>query len=169
MKGTDPKPSTPKPPTARAVERRVADRRRRHWWSIWYGGFKPRRRGGRRRDDHDRFVLVDWHASHLLLIAIAILLLCAGDAVLTLKLLSVGAVEANPLMARVIGRDASVFAAAKMAMTGIGVVLLVAASRYRLYRALRVEMALYALLAGYAALIGYEFWLLQRIGTHVTI
>ena len=159
----------PRSSVAVEVERRVADRRRRHWWSIWYGGFKPRRRNGRRSDDRERFVLVDWHASHLLPIAIAILLLCAGDAVLTLRLLSVGAVEANPLMSRAIGRDASVFAAAKMAMTGIGVVLLVAASRYRVYRALRVEMALYALLAGYATLIGYEFWLLQRIGPHVPI
>ena len=30
-------------------------------------------------------------------------------------------------------------------------------------------MALYALLAGYAALIGYEIWLLQRIGVHLPI
>ncbi len=164
MKGVDPRSSV-----AGAVERRVADRRRRHWWSVWYGGFKPRRRDGRRRDDHERFILRDWHAWHLLPIAIAILLLCAGDAVLTLRLLSVGAVEANPLMARVIGRDACVFAAAKMAMTGIGVVLLVAASRYRVYRALRAEAALYALLAGYAALIGYEFWLLHHIGPHAPI
>ncbi len=164
MKGVDPRSSV-----AGAAERRVADRRRRHWWSIWYGGVKPRRRDGRRRDDRERFSLVDWHAWHLLPIAIAILLLCAGDAVLTLRLLAGGAVEANPLMARALGRDATVFAAAKMAMTGIGVVLLVAASRYRFYRILRVEMALYALLAGYAALIGYEIWLLQRIGVHLPI
>jgi hypothetical protein len=164
MKGADPKRAV-----ATAVERRVVDRRRRHWWSIWYGGIKPRRRDGRRLDDRERFLLVDWHASHLLPIAIAILLLCAGDAVLTLRLMTVGAVEANPLMAHAIGRDATVFAAAKMAMTGIGVVLLVAASRYRLFRALRVEIALYALLAGYTALIGYEFWLLQRIGPHASL
>ncbi len=152
--------------TAGTDERRVADRRRRRYWGIWYGGFRPRRRGGRRLEDAIRFPIVDWHASHLLAVAVAILLLCVGDAALTVALLSAGAVEVNPVMAVVIGRDATLFAAAKTTLTGAGIVCLVAASRYRFFRALRVELVLYVLLAGYAALIGYEFWLLRRLGAH---
>jgi len=147
--------------TADSDERRVADRRCRRWWGIWYGGFRPRRRSGRRLEDAIRFPFVDWHASHLLIVAVAILLLCVADAALTVALLSAGAVELNPVMAVVIGRDAT-----KTTLTGAGIVCLVAASRYRFFRTVRVELALYVLLAGYAALIAYEFWLLRRFGAH---
>ncbi|HVC02365.1 MAG TPA: DUF5658 family protein [Steroidobacteraceae bacterium] len=147
-----------------ASRRRGSERRRRPLWSLLYGSFRPRRRSGRRCADAARFQALDWHASRLLPVAIAILLLCAGDAVLTLALLSSGAFEANPFMALVVGRDAAVFVAGKTALTGIGVMVLVSFARYRFMRAFRAELALYAILVCYAALIGYEFWLLRRLG-----
>ena len=149
---------------AMPADRRGADRRRRRWWSVLYGGFRPRRRGARRLGEDARSFALDWHASHLLFVAIAILLLCAGDAFLTLKLLSAGALEVNPLMALVVDGDVAVFTACKTALTGIGVVLLVALARYRFMRRIRVEFALYAVLCGYLALVAYEFWLLKRLG-----
>ena len=145
-------------------QRRGVERRRRLWWSLLYGGFRPRRRGARRNGEDARSAMLDWHASHLLLVAMTIVLLCAGDAFLTLKLLSAGALEINPVMALVVNGDVAVFTACKTAMTGIGVVLLVAVSRYRFLRRIRVELALYAVLTGYLALVAYEFWLLKRLG-----
>jgi Domain of unknown function (DUF5658) len=149
-----------------AVERRRVDRRRRRWWSVLYGGFRPRRRGARHGGDADagRYQSLDWHSSHLLIVAIAILLLCVGDAALTLVLLSAGALEVNPVMGLVVDRNAALFAVCKTTLTGGGVVLLVAMARYRFLRRFRVEVALYLVLGGYLLLIGYELWLMRRIG-----
>jgi hypothetical protein len=53
-----------------------------------------------------------------------------------------------------------VFAVVKMALTGAGVLTLVALSRCRLFGKLRVVYGLYITLAGYLALVGYEYLLL---------
>jgi len=137
------------------------DRRRRIWWSLFYGSFNPRRRTPPRRLDDSRYFSIDWHASHLLAVAIAILLLSFCDAFLTLLLLDSGAQEINPVMALVVHGDSAWFAGLKMGMTGLSVVLMVGLARYRFMRRVRVEFALYAILIGYITLIGYEFWMLK--------
>lgn len=106
---------------------------------------------------------VDWHSAHLLAVSIGILILCVGDAVLTLTLMSYGAVEINPVMAMLVYGSPAVFAALKMAVTGISVVMLVFLARYRFMRVVKVELFLYAVLAGYMFLIGHEFGMLQNI------
>ena len=143
-------------------ERRArVDRRHRVWWSVWYGSFNPRRRSPARRQGDSRFHALDWHSSHLLAVAIGILLLSVADAFMTLLLLQVGAAEVNPIMAALIYRSVATFTALKMGMTGVGVLLMVSLARYRFMRLLRVEWALYGVLMGYATLIGYEIWMLK--------
>jgi hypothetical protein len=141
--------------------REPTDRRRRAIWSVLYGNFQPRRRDSRRLSEA-RFHSVDWHAAHLLGAAIGILLLCAGDAFLTLILLSQGANEANPVMARVVYGDVTVFTSVKLAMTAMGVVTMVLLARHRLFRMVKVQAILYVILFGYACLIGYEVLLLKE-------
>src|SRR6266850_5550101 len=81
------------------AERRArSERRHRRLWSLAYGGFHPRRRSVRRGAEH-HVQFVDWHDSHLLGVALAIILLCSIDAFMTLMLLSLGASELNPVMA----------------------------------------------------------------------
>jgi len=46
-------------------------------------------------------------------------------------------------------------------MTGISLVVMVILARHRFMRVFRVEMVLYAVLAVYASLLGYEFWMLK--------
>ena len=143
-------------------ERRgTIDRRRRVWWSVCYGSFNPRRRTPPRRLEEARFHSLDWHSAHLLAVAIGILLLCVADAFLTLVLLQGGAAEVNPVMALLLGRSVAAFAVLKLAMTGSGTVSMVILSRYRFMQLLRVEWVLYAVLIGYATLIGYEIWMLK--------
>jgi hypothetical protein len=89
------------------------------------------------------------------------LLLSVADAFLTVVLLQGGADEVNPIMAALIYRSVAMFAALKMAMTGIGVVLMVFLAPYRFMRLLRVEWVLYGVLTAYASLIGYEVWMLR--------
>jgi Domain of unknown function (DUF5658) len=143
-------------------ERRArADRRRRVWWSVWYGSFNPRRRAPPRRLDDSRFHSLDWHSAHLLAVAISILLLSVMDAFLTVVLLQGGADEVNPIMAALIYRSVGVFAALKMGLTGVSVALMVFLARYRFMRLLRVEWVLYGVLIAYVTLISYEVWMLK--------
>jgi hypothetical protein len=91
-------------------------------------------------------------------------LLCAADAFLTAILLLRGAEEMNPFMAVLVYRSIATFAASKMALTGISIVMMVFLARYRFMRIFRVEFVLYAVLAVYAWLIGYEIWMLKGSG-----
>jgi hypothetical protein len=139
-----------------------AERRRRLWWSICYGSFNPRRRTPPRRLDDSSFHSLDWHSAHLLAVAISILLLSVTDAFLTLLLLQGGsAAEVNPIMAALLYRSVAVFAALKMAVTSVSLILMVILARYRFMRLLRVEWVLYGVLVAYMSLIGYEVWMLK--------
>lgn len=146
-----------------SAERRSGrDRRRLGMRTFVQGGLNPRRRsGGRRCGDHAQ--LVDWHEPHLLFLAVAILLLSAADAFMTLTLISGGAREVNPVMDFVLQRQPQLFAATKMLLTGAGVLVLVACARATVFRVIRVSSVLRWCLFGYAGLIAYECWLFQQL------
>lgn len=147
---------------APAVERRRGpDRRRTTLRSFIQGGFTPRRRGGRRAGE--QHLPVDWHEPYLLFLSLMILLLSVADAFLTLTLLTVGATEANPFMAFILNDHPHLFAVVKMGFTGVGVLVLVAVARARLFRIMRVGMVLQGLFVAYVALIIYEWRLLHAI------
>lgn len=133
----------------------AGDRRKRSTWSIIYGNFVPRRRNPRRSEDSRRFV-ADWHHPNLLFISIAILLLSAADAYLTLRLLHQGAKELNWFMAQLVHADPQQFVALKMSLTGLGVIVLVTRRHARLFGLIPTEGILYALLLAYLMLIVYE-------------
>jgi len=149
--------------TPKDERRGQLDRRHRVWWSVLYGSFNPRRRRSPRRLDESRFHSLDWHGAHLLAVSIGILILCVADAFLTVTLLSRGAVEVNPIMALLVQSNVGAFAALKMAMTGLSVVLMVCLARYRFMRLVRVELVLYGVLVAYTILIGYEIRMLQKL------
>ena len=137
------------------------ERRRRVWWSVLYGGFRPRRRTPSRRDGDFGYQPLDWHSAHLLAVAISILLLCVLDAFLTLVLLERGAAEVNPVMALFVERNVAAFAVLKMAMTSMSIVFMVFLARYRFMRLLPVAWVLYGVLIAYISLISYEIYMLR--------
>lgn len=149
--------------TEAARERRHAgnDRRRTTLRTFLQSGFTPRRRSGRRADE--QHLLIDWHEPYLLALAVTILLLNVADAFLTLTLLTVGAREANPIVAFVLDEYPKMFAVTKMGLTGAGVLVLVAVARARVFNVMRVGSLLHAVLVGYATLIAYEWWLLRSV------
>ncbi|HEY2145908.1 MAG TPA: DUF5658 family protein, partial [Steroidobacteraceae bacterium] len=118
------------------------------------------RRPARRLDD-SRFHPLDWYSAHLLGVSVAILLFSAADAFLTAILLLHGADEVNPVMAVLFYRSIAIFAALKMAMTGVCIVLMVILARYSFLRVIRVELILYIVLVVYAWLVLYEIGLLK--------
>jgi hypothetical protein len=143
--------------------RRGPDRRRVRLRTFLQGALTPRRRGNRRHDESDQ--LVDWHEPQLLLLALLILLLSVADAFMTLRLIMGGAVEANPFMNYLLFTGPHWFAAVKMSLTGMGVIVLVAIARARVFRVIKVSSLLHYCLLGYVALIAYEWWLLGKLAT----
>lgn len=124
------------------------------------GSLHVRRRADRRSDDEYH---VDWHEPDLLFLAVTTLLLSVIDAFFTLTLLRHGATEANPILDYVLREYPELFAIIKMGMTGLGVLVLVAAARAHLFRVVRVKTILQWVLLGYVVLFGYEMWLLRDI------
>ena len=127
--------------------------------SFLKGGITPRRRGGRRADE--QHLPIDWHEPYLLFLSVMVLLLSVADAFLTLTLIMGGAQEANPLLAFILRDHPDLFAVIKMALTGAGVLVLVAVARSRLFRIMRVGVVLQGVFVAYVALIAYEWWLLR--------
>jgi hypothetical protein len=138
-------------------DRRVrVERRRLTFWSVLYGGFRPRRRDARRIAE-TAVPVVDWHAAHLLGVAVAIMLLCLVDAVLTVMFVLAGGMELNPIMKGLLAIDVRLFAIGKILLTGLGVAVLVLLSKMRFFGHMRVDASLYGLLAVYVGLVAYEF------------
>lgn len=156
--------TAPRPPDFGSDRRQRTDRRKRGLWSVFYGGFNPRRRRPARRLNDSRFHPIDWYSAHLLAVSVGILLLSAADAFLTAILLLHGADEVNPIMALLVYRSVAAFAAFKMAMTGVSLLVMVFLARYRFMRVIRVDLMMYAVLVAYAGLIGYEIWMLKGVG-----
>lgn len=147
---------------AAACERRnCGDRRSLTMRTFFQGGLTPRRRGGRRQGEGH--MLVDWHEPHLLLLSLMILLLSITDAFLTLTLMTHGATEANPLLAFVLLAAPELFAGVKLFLTGVGILVLVALARARVFRVIRVSAIMHSCLVLYLCLICYEWWLLRGI------
>lgn len=142
-------------------ERRVngKDRRALTLRTLLASGLAPRRRGGRRAGDKDTFV--DFHDPRLLVPALAMLLLSIADGFLTVRLMTDGAEETNPLLEFVLHEHPRLFAAVKIGLTGVGVLLLVALAQARVFKVVRVSLFLHGLVAAYLGLVAYEVWLLR--------
>jgi hypothetical protein len=142
-------------------ERRVnrEDRRALTLRTLLTSSFAPRRRDGRRAGEQE--LPVDFHEPYLLTLAVLMLLLSVADAFFTVTLLSGGATEANPLLAFVLDEHPRWFAVTKMALTGAGVVLLVAMARTRVFRIVRAKVFFQGIVVAYSVLVAYEAWLVS--------
>jgi hypothetical protein len=130
-------------------------------YSLAYGGLRPRRRTGRRAGDRYR-PIIDWHGPGLLASSVLVLVLCTVDAFLTLLLITDGAIEANPLMAPLVQGDIQGFAITKLALTGGGIVTLVAIANFRVFRVVRVGALVHTILFAYLVLVSYELALIAQ-------
>ena len=149
--------------TPELAERRVKQQERRSITlrSFLQGGFTPRRRAGRRATDQD--LPIDWHEPELMFLSVLILALSVADAFLTVTLMTDGAQEANPLLAFVLNEHPRLFAVVKISLTGLGVVVLVALARARLFRLVRAASFFRGLVVAYFSLVAYEAWLIRSM------
>jgi Domain of unknown function (DUF5658) len=136
------------------------ERRRTTLAAYWHGAMRPRRRAGRRASDQP-YAIIDSYSPRVLVLVLAILGLCVLDGVLTIILMAHGASELNPVLALFLPHSVGWFAAVKLSLTSACLCVLAACSRMTLFRAVRGELLLYVLAAGYAALIVYQLCLLS--------
>jgi hypothetical protein len=146
----------------RTIERRRQDRRRFSLQALLGALFTLRRRRSRRKDDQIN-AYIDWYEPWPLVASVVIILLSSLDAFLTLILLNHGAVELNVLMDWLIKMDIRTFAAVKLAVTGLALVILVLHFNFHIYRMLPVRYIMYALMPLYALLIAHEISLLGEL------
>ena len=142
-------------------QRSVEDRRQFGWRTVLYGFLRSRRRDTRRAADGD-VVFMDWHHPWLFFLATGTMLLSCTDAVLTLILLDKGMIEANPVMAAIMGQGTAAFAATKMALTGFGILTLVFLAKHHFLDRFRAGLFLTVFFVAYACLVCYEIVNLLR-------
>ena len=137
-------------------QRAVTNRRAFTWRTIFYGFMRSRRRNLRREVDAE-VIFLDWHHPWLFFLAVGTMLLSCLDAFMTLQLLDRGMVEANPVMAAVLGRGTTAFAVSKMLMTGTSILILVFLAKSRFLNRFRTGLFLTVFFTIYACLACYEF------------
>ncbi len=136
--------------------RSYSDRRDFSWRTVLFGYLRSRRRDTRRVCEGEA-LFTDYHHPWLFFLAIGIMVLSCIDAVFTLQLLDLGAVEINPVMAAVIGQGAATFAVTKMVLTSFGILALVFLARRMFMRRIRTGVLLTIFFNFYAVLVCYEF------------
>jgi len=142
--------------------RQAARRREKSLHAFVYGNFRPRRRNSRRDADSHLFIF-DWHEPHLLYVALTIVLLSCTDALFTLNLLHLGAVEVNLFMNDMLAVGIEKFLWVKISLTVVSVTMLVFAAQRHFMGWFRVYRLLHLICIGYFALIAYEIYLFSTI------
>jgi len=137
------------------------DRRIFGWRTVLFGFMRSRRHVLRREIDAD-VLFIDWHHPWLFFLAVGTMLMSCMDAFMTLQLLNRGMVEANPVMAALLGQGTTTFAVSKMLMTGTSILILVFLAKARFLNRFRTGLILTAFFSIYACLVCYEFVFLIR-------
>ncbi len=136
--------------------RMLYDRRMFSWRTVVYGFARSRREGPRRGGEVEP-VFTDHHHPWLFFLATSIMVMSSLDAFMTLRLIDLGAYEANPFMAAMMERGTTSFAVTKMLLTGFGILALVFLARAMFFQRIRTGLLLTAFFSIYATLICYEF------------
>lgn len=137
-------------------DRADIDRRTFTWRTVFYGFLRSRRRDTRRNHEGEA-IFTDYHHPWLFFLATGIMVLSGLDAVFTLRLLDLGAIELNPIMDAVIGKGTMTFALTKMLLTSFGILALVFMARSMFMERFRTGAILTIFFVFYAALVCYEF------------
>jgi hypothetical protein len=142
-------------------QRESNDRRSTSWRTVFYG-FVRSRRHSQRREDGTEVLFLDWHHPWLFFLSVGTMLLSCADAFMTLQLIQLGMVEVNPFMAAILEQGTGPFAATKLAMTGVGILMLVFMAKARFMNRIRTGIFLTVFFSFYCCLVCYEFVHLLR-------
>ncbi len=138
------------------------DRRAFSWRTVFFGFLRSRRHAHRRSMD-DTLIFIDWHHPWLFFLATGTMLLSCADAFLTLQLIDKGMFEVNPFMQLVLAESTLLFTSTKLAMTGLGILVLVFLAKARFMNRFPNGLFLTMFFSFYACLVCYELVNLFRL------
>jgi len=136
-------------------QRDRTERRQFSWRTVFYGFARSRRHAHRREEDTD-VIFLDWHHPWLFFLATGTMLLSCADAFLTLQLINLGMVEANPVMQSAMSQSTLAFTSSKLAMTAFGILVLVFLAKAQFLNRFRTGLFLTIFFSFYACLVCYE-------------
>ena len=139
-----------------APEKRAETDRREFSWRTVVFGFARSRRHAHRREIDDEVIFLDWHHPWLFFLATGTMLLSCADAFLTLQLIDLGMIEANPFMNAVMAQSTMLFTSTKLAMTAFGILVLVFLAKSQFLNRIRTGAFLTVFFSFYACLVCYE-------------
>ncbi|NOY62945.1 MAG: hypothetical protein GXP10_07330 [Gammaproteobacteria bacterium] len=137
-----------------AERRNGTSRRDKYPRLLYLLAWRGRRRQGRRTEDQINSY-VDHYEKRFLFITLGVLLLSCTDAAFTLQLLKLGAYEANPLMSGLLDISINSFVAAKIGLTAVCMIFLVAHKNFH-FKGISVSHVLHGFFFMYLLLISYE-------------
>ena len=143
-------------------QRSSAERRQFSWRTVFYG-FALSRRHVHRREIDDEVIFLDWHHPWLFFLATGTMLLSCADAFLTLQLINLGMIEANPFMNAIMSQSTLLFTSTKLAMTAFGILVLVFLAKAHFMNRFRTGLFLTTFFSFYACLVCYELVNLFRL------
>jgi hypothetical protein len=147
---------------ASQTERASVERRDFGWRTVVYG-FTLSRRHAHRREIDNEVIFLDWHHPWLFFLSVGTMLLSCADAFLTLQLLDMGMVEANPIMQSALDRGTEFFISLKLLMTALGIFVLVFVAKAQFLNRFRTGLFLTVFFSAYACLVCYELVNLFRL------
>ena len=148
---------------ATSLEERASAERRQFGWRTVFFGFTISRRHKHRREIDTEIIFLDWHHPWLFFLSVGTMLLSCADAFLTLQLLNLGMIEANPIMQSALDRGTEFFIALKLVMTALGIFVLVFVAKAQFLNRFRTGLFLTVFFSAYACLVCYELVNLFRL------
>lgn len=142
-------------------QRQKPDRRRNKFKSLLCSFYMGRRKAVRRKDEAEFPFYTDVYEKWVGIIFILIVLLSSLDAVLTLRILSKGGTELNPVMNALLDIDDTVFFFGKLILTLFSLLFILIHINFKLLRVVPMRQVLLVLFFAYTCLIGYEGLLLS--------
>jgi len=142
-------------------QRKGEDRRVNHWPSLKWFLFGGRRAHIRREEDRKQIRFLDRYPATIFGPAILIISLSVLDAILTIYLLSHGAVEVNPVMNFCLQKGPTFFIIIKYFITSLAVVLLVIFNHTFLHNArINTRVIVPFIICIFSAVVVWELYLI---------
>jgi hypothetical protein len=109
-----------------------------------------------RRQDEDKNYYVDWYETRDFIFILSIVLLCILDAFFTLKIITNGGIEVNPLMVNFIARSPAACLAFKYIVTVVCMIVILMHKNFLIFGLIKAYAAIYLIFGIYLILIIYE-------------
>jgi len=136
-------------------QRKIPDRRKNPTKPFSRYTIIGKRRKARRAEE-DQNYYVDWYETRDFIFILSIVLLCILDAFFTLRIITNGGSEVNPLMINFIARSPVACLALKYVVTVICLIIILMHKNFIIFNKLRAYTVIYLIFAIYLVLVGYE-------------